>query len=339
MRPVFADPKTDFIFKRIFGSEPHKHLLVELLNTLLELEGDRRIRDLTYLPAEQMVPLPEMKLSIVDVKCVDERDTEYVVEMQLFNVKGFEERVVYNASKAFVMQLRSSEDYPHLADVVGVTICDFELWPEPTVPDAPKVPMLSRWRMQEQHTGANGLGQVQYVFLELPKYEGGAHPQSVLDKWAYFFREAENLDVIPPELDEAPFREALEVARMAGMSDAEHEAYERAKMAEQDARGALEKAEEKGEEKGVAKGRAAGLEEGRAAGLEEGRAAGLEEGRAVGLEEGRVEELRRSLADLCELLSTEMTHERRELLNTADRASLEELRNRIKQQRGWPKEL
>jgi predicted transposase/invertase (TIGR01784 family) len=256
-----------------------------------------------------------MKLSIVDVKCVDERGTEYVVEMQLFNVKGFEERVVYNASKAFVMQLRSSEDYRHLADVVGVTICDFELWPEPTEPGAPAVPMLSRWRMQEQHTGAKRLGQVQYVFLELPKYEGGPHPQSFLEKWAYFFREAENLDVIPPELDEAPFREAFEVARMAGMTDAEYEAYERAKMAEQDARGALEKAEEKGEARGVAKGHAAGLEE------------------------GRIDELRRSLADLCELLGIEMTDQRRELVNTSDRAGLEELRNRIKQQRGWPEEL
>jgi predicted transposase/invertase (TIGR01784 family) len=331
MRPVFADPKTDFIFKRIFGSEPHKHLLIQLLNTLLELEGDRRIIDLTYLAPEQMVPLPEMKLSIVDVKCVDERGTEYVVEMQLFNVKGFEERVVYNASKAFVMQLRSSEDYRHLADVVGVTICDFELWPEPTEPGAPAVPMLSRWRMQEQHTGAKRLGQVQYVFLELPKYEGGPHPRSFLDKWAYFFREAENLDVIPPELDEAPFREAFEVARMAGMTDAEYEAYERAKMAEQDARGALEKAEEKGEARGVAKGRAAGLEEGRAAGLEEGRAAGLEE--------GRIDELRRSLADLCELVGIEMTDQRRELVIASDLAGLEELRNRIKQQRGWPEEL
>jgi len=299
MRPVFADPKTDFIFKRIFGSEPHKHLLIELLNSLLELEGDRRIRDLTYLPAEQMVPLPEMKLSIVDVKCVDERGTEYVVEMQLFNVQGFEERVVYNASKAFVMQLRSSEDYPHLADVVGVTICDFALWPEPSVPGAPSVPMLSRWRMQEKHTGANGLGQVQYVFLELSKYEGGPHPQDLLDKWAYFFREAENLDVIPPELDQAPFREALEVARTAGMSDAEYEAYERAKMAEQDARGALVKA----------------------------------------VETGRVKELRQGLADLCEVLGIEMTEEHRKVLTTANLARLEGLRDRIKQERRWPGEL
>jgi predicted transposase/invertase (TIGR01784 family) len=304
MRPVFADPKTDFIFKRIFGSEPHKHLLIELLNTLLELEGDRRISNLTYLPAEQMVALPEMKLSVVDVKCVDEQGREYVVEMQLFNVQGFEERVVYNASKAFVMQLRSSEDYPHLADVVGVTICDFELWTVPSAPGMPAVPMLSRWRMQERHTGANGLGQVQYVFLELPKYEGGPHPRTLLDKWAYFFREAENLDVIPPELDEAPFREAFEVARMAGMSEAEHEAYERAKMAEQDARGALEKAKENGRE--------------------EGR------------EEGRSEELRRSLADLCELLGIEMTGEHREVLTGADLSQLETLRDRIKLERRWP---
>ena len=272
--------------ERIFGSEPHKHLLIQLLNTLLELEGDRRIIDLTYLPAEQMVPLPEMKLSIVDVKCVDERGTEYVVEMQLFNVKGFEERVVYrigissprvprDASKTFVMQLRSSEDYRHLTDVVGVTICDFELWPEQSEPGAPAVPMLSRWRMQEHSifpprspqgdgNGAKRLGQVQYVFLELPKYEGGPHPQSFLDKWTYFFREAENLDVIPPELDEAPFREAFEVARMAGMTDAEYEAYERAKMAEQDARGALEKAEEKGVARGEGRGQRPGCRLGKA---------------------------------------------------------------------------
>jgi flagellar biosynthesis/type III secretory pathway protein FliH len=188
--------------------------------------------------------------------------------------------------------------------------------------------MLSRWRMQEQHSGANGLGQVQYVFLELPKYEAGPHPRTVLDKWAYFFREAENLDVIPPELDEAPFREALEVARMASMSEAEHEAYERAKMAEQDARGALEKAEEKG--------LAQGLKEGLARGLEEGLTQGLEKGLTQGLEKGPREELRLSLTDRCELLGIEMTLERREALTAAGLSNLETLRDRIKNERRWP---
>ena len=258
MKPTFADPKTDFVFKRIFGSEPHKHLLIKLLNSLLELEEGRLITDLSYLGPEQTTELPEMKLSIVDVKCVDQQGTKYVVEMQLLNVEGFEERIVYNASKAFTMQLRRAEDYPKLKDVVGVTICDFSLWPEPPEPGQPSVPMLSRWRMQEQHSSVRGPAQVQYVFLELPKYTAGEHPEAVLDKWARFFREAENLEVIPPELDEGPFREAFEVARMAQFTEFELETYNRAKIAEQDARGALTKARQEGREEGREEGRREG---------------------------------------------------------------------------------
>ncbi len=272
-RPTFADPKTDFIFKRIFGSEPHKHLLIELLNVLLELEEGRRIEDLSYLSAEEKIPREEMKLSIVDVRCIDQRKTQYVVEMQLFNVAGFEERVIYNASKAFTQQLKTAEDYHQLKGVVGVTICDFCLWPDKPEPGsfalpikgakkAKTVPMLSRWRMQEQHSGNFGLSQVQYVFLELPKYTAGPHPVDLADKWALFFRDAENLDMIPPELDEEPFLEAFEIARTARLSEAEYEFYQKQKMAEQDGRGMLTKAREEGHAEGHAEGRAEGRAEG-----------------------------------------------------------------------------
>jgi predicted transposase/invertase (TIGR01784 family) len=250
MRPVFADPKTDFVFKRIFGTEVHKPLLIELLNALLELEGDHRIVDLEYLSPAQHVPVEELKMSLVDVKCLDQRGRHYVVEMQVLKVEGFEKRVVYNTSKAYVTQLRAGEDYPGLDDVVGVTICDFLLWSGPSVPGGAPVPMLSRWRMQEQHGGALGLSQVQYVFLELPKYRSGDDPQGTIDRWAYFFREAKNLEVVPPALSETPFREALEVARLAGFSAGELDLYDRAKIAEQDARGALSLAERLGREEG-----------------------------------------------------------------------------------------
>ncbi len=259
MSPIFADPKTDLVFKRIFGSEPHKHLLVELLNVLLELEGDHRIDDVTFLPPEQVPLIHEWKLSIVDVKCVDKLKTEYVVEMQVFNTRSFEERIVYNACKSFVLQLPSPESYSELGKVVGVTICNFKLWPEPPEPEAPAVPMLSRWHMQEQHTGVKGLPQIQYVFLELPKYSGEAHPTSMLDKWALFFREAGSLSVIPPELDEEPFREAFEVARMAHFDELELIAYQREKMAEGDARGRVELAEHRGEARGRKEGVIQGL--------------------------------------------------------------------------------
>ncbi len=174
--------------------------------------------------------------------------------MQVLNVEGFEKRVVYDTSKAYVTQLRTGEDYPGLDDVVGVTICDFLLWPGPPVPGGAPVPMLSRWRMQEQHGGALGLSQVQYVFLELPKYASGDHPQGTIDRWAYFFREAENLEMVPPALSVPPFREAMEVARMAGFTAGELDLYDRAKIVEQDARGALSLAERQGQEAGLAKG-------------------------------------------------------------------------------------
>jgi hypothetical protein len=106
--------------------------------------------------------------------------------------------------------------------------------------------MLSRWRMQEQHSGERGLPQVQYAFLELPKYEAGDAPETLVERWAYFFREAKNLAVVPPSLAEAPFREALEVSRTAGFTPEEWEVYDRAKVAEQDARGAITLAETRG---------------------------------------------------------------------------------------------
>lgn len=259
MHAVFADPKTDFVFKRIFGSEARKPLLIALLNHLLELEGERRILDVQHLSGDQHVDVAEFKLSIVDVKCTDATGRRFVVEMQVLKVEGFEKRVVYNASKAYVMQLRAAEEHPALCDVVGVTICNFNLWSDKDDGGRYKVPMLSRWRMVEQHSGERGLSQVQYVFLELPKYTAGDTPEALVDKWAYLFREAKNLDVVPPPLAEGPFRDALEVARTATFSAEEWEAYERAKMAEQDARGALTVARQEG----LAEGHKSGLAEGK----------------------------------------------------------------------------
>jgi predicted transposase/invertase (TIGR01784 family) len=252
VQPVFADPKTDFVFKRIFGVEAHKPLLIALLNDLL------------------------------DVKCTDATGRRFVVEMQVLKVEGFEKRVVYNASKAYVMQLRGADEYPALCDVVGVTICNFLLWPEQGEGGDFRVPMLSRWKMQEQHGGALGLPQVQYVFLELPKYAAGDAPQTMVEKWAYFFREAKTLEVVPSALSERPFRDALDVARTATFTAGEWEAYERSKMAEQDARGALVVAHGEGRAEGLREGKEEGRREGKEEGRREGEAKGLREGEARG---------------------------------------------------------
>jgi len=300
MRAVFADPKTDFVFKRIFGSEAHKKLLVALLDSLLELDDAHRILDLEFLTPEQHLPIEELKLSIVDVKCRDASGRTYVVEMQVLNVEGFEKRVVYNGSKAYVSQLGQGDGYPTLADVIGVTICDFEVWTNPPVSNSPPVPMLSRWRMRETHGGALGLSQIQYVFLELPKYRGGDTPESTLDRWAYFFREAKNLQIIPPFLAEGPFREALEVARIAHFDAAELDLYDRSKIAEQDARGALALSRREGKEEGLAEG------------------------------------LREAIRTACLLLGIELGSDQESQLTGLDLAALEKLKEKLIRERSWP---
>ena len=156
MRPTFADPKTDFVFKRIFGTEEHKDVLLAFLNDVLEPDAAHRIASVELLSPEQRPKVDEMKLSIVDVLCVDASGTRYVVEMQVLNVEAFEKRVVYNVedwalsatdsaplrpplsgpgppsgghnvAKTYTNQLEKGRRYPELNDVIGITVCDFEM--------------------------------------------------------------------------------------------------------------------------------------------------------------------------------------------------------------------
>ena len=236
-RQVFADPKTDFAFHRIFGSEKHKVALIGFINDILQLDDVHRVTDVSILDPEQRPKVAELKNSIVDVKCTDARGVHYVVEMQVLNVEAFEKRVVYNVAKAYTNQLDVGDGYPELNDIVGITICDFELWPKR---DDYKVPMVSRWRMQEQSSGTVGLLSLQFVFLELPKYKLEGWPQTMIEKWAYFFRKAGSLEVVPDVLnDYPPLVEAFEAARTASFTKEDWDDYINAGMAIQNERGML----------------------------------------------------------------------------------------------------
>lgn len=298
-RPVFADPKTDFVFKRIFGTEEHKDVVLAFLNDVLELDAAHRIASVELLSPEQRPKVDEMKLSIVDVLCVDARGTRYVVEIQVLNVEAFEKRVVYNVAKTYTNQLEKGRRYPELNDVIGVTICDFELWPRSAGASGPPVPMLSRWSMTEQHNGAHGLQQIQFVFLELPKLDSSRAPQTIVEKWAYFFREAENLEVAPDVLGEPQLVKALDAARTAGFTVEEWDLYIRAGMAIQDEIGAL------------------------AIAHKEGIAAGKREG------------LLRGIETACDLLGIAISEARRRELEGLDTAGLDARLARIREERRW----
>lgn len=260
---------------------------------MLDLDEPHRIVTVELLPPDQRPAVAELKLSIVDVKCTDARGVTYVVEMQVLQVEGFERRVVYNVAKAYVNQIARGELYPDLNDVVGITICDFVLWPDN---GERTISMLSRWEMTERRSGARELGQIQLVFLELPKYDSSRPPETVVEKWAYFFREADNLTMVPKVLAEHPFASALEAARTAGFTAAEWEAYILAGIAIQNERGALSVAERRGEERA----------------------------------------LRFAIEGLCNVLTIELTPERRHHLDRLDAGGLTALFTRLQERKAWP---
>jgi hypothetical protein len=223
---AFADLKNDFVFRRIFATHPD--ILRGLLNDLLERTGEAAIASIEYLPSEQLPLVMGAKLSILDVRCKDRAGTTFVVEMQLIHVPGFINRVVYNACKAYVSHLKAGAKYSDLMDVVAISICDFELWPDAQQEQQrlPLVPMLSRWNMTERKSGSPGLLQVQYAFLELPKLPA-RKPETGAAYWAWLFVHAPELGEIPPDLPQGPFRDALELADKATFSQEELDAYQK----------------------------------------------------------------------------------------------------------------
>jgi len=226
----YADLKNDVVFRKVFGQHPR--VLAGLLNDLLDRSDDRTIVEIEYLPGEQVPLAMGLKLSILDVRCREKGGATFIVEMQVLHVTGFLNRVVYNACKAYVGALKKGAAYGELVDVVAVSICDFILWSdaERDAAGLARVPLVSRWSMAEQASGARALGQVQYVFMELPKL-GEQVPDSANTRWAALFAHAQDIEprhMVGVPLSDAQ-REALELAREETFTPAEHDAIERAR--------------------------------------------------------------------------------------------------------------
>lgn len=250
----FLDVRTDFAFKKVFGSERSKPLLISFLNALLEYKGQQVIENLTIIDPYQAPAIKGMKDTYVDVKAVLANGQTVIIEMQVLNVEGFEKRVLYNATKAYAAQLGRGEDYTLLNPVIALTFTDFTMFREH--PD-----VVSRYKLLETQTLAQYSGDVELIFIELPKFTQTLEMlDSIHDKWIYFVKNAGKLDYVPDTLKLEPcITEAFSMANKAGLTEAELEAQERRHDFIRLQRGSIEKALHDGE----AKGREEGREEGR----------------------------------------------------------------------------
>ncbi len=102
----FLDPKNDFTFRRIFGTEKNKDILIHFLNDILSFTGKNAIQDIEFLSTIQDPDIASKKQSIVDVLCKDSTGVQWIIEMQVAKTKGFEKRAQYYAAKTYSRQAR-----------------------------------------------------------------------------------------------------------------------------------------------------------------------------------------------------------------------------------------
>ena len=292
----YLDPKADLTFKKVFGEHPD--LIISFLNALLPFDSTKEdIVGVEYMSPELVPMNPLRKDSIVDVRCRDRKGRQFIVEMQMMWTSAYKQRVLFNASKAYVSQLERGCDYELLQPVYSLNLVN------DTFSESKNY--YHDFKIVEVAETKEVIEGLRFIFIELPKFT----PKTFNDRkmqvlWLRYLTEIdEKTREVPGELLENPdINKAVTQLEESAFTESQLQAYDRfwdmvstAKMqissSRREARAAgLAEGRAEGRAAGLAEGRAAGLAEGRAEGLVEGRAAGLAEGRAEGLVEGRQEE-------------------------------------------------
>jgi predicted transposase/invertase (TIGR01784 family) len=243
---IFINPKTDFAFKKIFGSEQSKDILISFLNAIL-YNGNPTIEDLEILNPYLAPKIRGIKDTYLDVKARITGNKTVIIEMQVLNVEGFEKRILYNAAKAYSLQLDQGEDYTLLNPVIALTITDFEMFP-----NLDRV--ISRFVLKEKEFLVDYLiYDIELVFVELTKFSKGLEElETLTDKWIYFLKTARRLNTVPETMGAVPeIQKAFEIANQANLNREELEDLEKREIYIHDQRNAIKRAIRQGKEQGM----------------------------------------------------------------------------------------
>ena len=245
----FLDVKTDFAFKKVFGSDGSKAILLSFLNAFDFFGGQQTIVDLTIVDPYQIPLIKGMKDTYVDVKAKLSNGTSVIIEMQVLNVHGLEQRILYNAAKAYSTQLLEGQHYHLLNPVIALTITDFVMFKDTSN-------YKSSFRLIEKEQLIEYSGDIELVFIELPKFtKSESELNNIIEKWIYFIQNSGSLAYIPDTLSQSPeIAQAFTIANEAGLSATELELQWRRKDFIYLQRDSIILAAEQGEARGMEKG-------------------------------------------------------------------------------------
>ncbi len=240
-REKYINPFTDYGFKRLFGEEPNKDLLLDFLNELLKHEQGR-ITELTYLKSDKLGSSEQDRKAVFDLYCQNERMEKFIVELQKTKQKFFKDRTVYYSTFPIREQAQRGSDWTfELKAVYTIAILDFTFDENKREPDKYRYDV----KLTDIETCKVFYDKLTFVYLEMPKFQKDVKELTTrFDQWMFVIRNLNKLDRVPDELREGIFEKLFEVAEIAKFSPEEAEAYEESLKSYRDLKNSLDTAKE-----------------------------------------------------------------------------------------------
>ena len=266
----YINPFTDFGFKKLFGEELNKDLLLDFLNELLK-EEQGQIKEITYLKTEHLGLTELDRKAIFDLYCENERGEKFIVELQKTKQNFFKDRTVYYSTFPIREQAKRADWNFELKAVYTIAILDFVFEADKNEPEKFRYDV----KLKDIETNKIFYDKLTFIYLEMPKFKKTIDQlETRFDKWLYVISNLNKLDRIPESLREQIFEKVFETAEIAKFTYDQVLSYEDSLKYYRDLKNSLDTAREEGEAEGIIKGEKLGLIKGLIQGKEEGRVEG-----------------------------------------------------------------
>jgi predicted transposase/invertase (TIGR01784 family) len=254
LKDKYINPLTDFGFKKLFGVEPNKELLIDFLNQLLP--SIHQIKNLTYTKNEHLGGAEYERKAIFDLYCESESGEKFIVEVQKAKQNFFKDRSVYYSTFPIQEQAKKGDWDFELSAVYTIGILDFVFDDHKDQNET-----LHTVKLKDQN-GNVFYNKLTYIYLELPKFtKSDTELQTRFDKWMYVFRHLANLQNRPDILQERIFEKLFEIAEIAKFTPKEKEQYEESLKYYRDLKNVVDTSKEEGKEEGKIEGKIEGKAE------------------------------------------------------------------------------
>lgn len=247
----YVNPFTDFGFKKLFGEEPNKDILIDFLNELLEGK-ESRIVELTYLRNEHLSSAANDRKAIFDLYCESETGEKFIVELQKTKQRFFKDRALYYSTFPIREQAKVNDWDYELKAVYLIAILDF------IFDEGKQEPEKYRYDVQlvDIDTCQVFYDKLTFIYLEMPKFKKGLDQlSSRFEKWLYVIRNLDRLENIPFALQERIFERLFDAAEIARFDPAQRQDYHESLKYYRDLKNSFDTARYEGRIEGREEGR------------------------------------------------------------------------------------